>query len=132
MLNDSQMDTGSGKTQVAILRMQKELEKAKPGKIIWFLTPTVALCIQQHEVISTQIPGVLTKALSGSKQPETWSTPEIWNAYLENVSIVVSTSQVLSDALLHNFVRMERLSLIVFDEGMYDQRPVLSRQRLCR
>lgn len=113
------MDTGSGKTQVAILRMQSELNKLSAGQLIWFLTPTVALCLQQHRVISTQIPGVLIKILSGSQQPETWSTPDVWNAFLENVSIVVSTPQVLSDALLHNFVKMSRLNLVVFDEGTF-------------
>jgi ERCC4-related helicase len=112
------MDTGSGKTQVAILRIQAELEKSSPDKLIWFLAPTVALCDQQCRVIKTQIPGVLTKMLSGNDGPETWSTPHIWDAFLYNVSIVVTTPQVLSDALQHDFVKMERLSLIIFDEGM--------------
>lgn len=42
----------------------------------------------------------------------------MWDTFLNNVSIMVTTPQVLSDALQHNFVRMDRLSLLIFDEGM--------------
>lgn len=111
------MDTGSGKTQVAVLRIQAELERSQPGKIIWFLVPTVALCEQQFSVIQSQVPGVMIKTLTGAEGPETWSTTRVWDAFLDNVSIIVSTPQVLSDALLHGFLSMGRLSLIVFDEG---------------
>ncbi|ETS77375.1 hypothetical protein PFICI_11249 [Pestalotiopsis fici W106-1] len=111
------MDTGSGKTQVAVLRMQAELERSSPDKIIWFLAPTVALCYQQFNVIRSQIPRVVTKMLSGKDGPETWSSAQTWDKFLNNVSIVVSTPQVLSDALQHDFVRIDRLSLIVFDEA---------------
>ena len=39
------------------------------------------------------------------------------DAILKDVKVVVSPYQVLLDALTHGFVRMERLSLIIFDEG---------------
>ncbi|KAI0137270.1 RNase3 domain-containing protein [Xylariales sp. AK1849] len=111
------MDTGSGKTQVAVLRIQYELGHSQPGKIIWFLTPTVALCDQQFKVLKMRIQGVLIKMLSGNDGVDTWSTLSIWDSFLENVQIVVSTYQVLLDALSHGFVRMDALSLIVFDEA---------------
>lgn len=41
----------------------------------------------------------------------------LWDAVLKNVKVVVSTYQILLDALTHGFVRMESLALIVFDEG---------------
>jgi len=34
------MDTGSGKTHCAVMRMQYELERVRPGQLIWFLAPT--------------------------------------------------------------------------------------------
>ncbi|KAH6656778.1 hypothetical protein BKA67DRAFT_532030 [Truncatella angustata] len=110
------MDTGSGKTQVAVLRIQAELARSLPGKIVWFLAPTVALCYQQFNVVSSQISGA-TKMLSGNDGPEAWSSAQVWNAFLANVSVVVSTPEVLSQALLHGFVTMEILSLIVLDEA---------------
>ncbi|KAI1863979.1 uncharacterized protein JN550_009258 [Neoarthrinium moseri] len=111
------MDTGSGKTQVAILRMRAALENSPSGKIVWFLVPTVALCYQQLQVIQSQIPGVQSKPLTGNDGIDTWSNTSIWNAFLENVSIVVSTYQVLSQALDHAFVQTDSLSLLVFDEA---------------
>jgi ERCC4-related helicase len=36
---------------------------------------------------------------------------------LKNIRAVVSTHQVLYDALSHGFVRLEGLALLIFDEG---------------
>ncbi|KAG6006750.1 hypothetical protein E4U21_006735 [Claviceps maximensis] len=110
------MDTGSGKTHVAVLRIKAELEKSGHDKIIWFLAPTVALCSQQFDVIRLQIAAVPMKLLTGQEKVETWSAA-IWKTILLDVRIVVSTYQVLLDALCHSFIKMDRISLIVFDEA---------------
>jgi ERCC4-related helicase len=49
------MSTGSGKTQIAKLRIEAELKKS-PTKIVWFLAPSVALSQQQHTYLSSQLP----------------------------------------------------------------------------
>jgi ERCC4-related helicase len=77
----------------------------------------VALCLQQHEVITTQIPSVKTKILTGMDNVDRWTDQKIWNAVLEDVRVVVSTHAVLADALGHGFVQMYQLALLVFDEG---------------
>lgn len=89
------------------------------GQIIWFLTPTIALCEQQFRVIRSQIGAATIKMLSGDDKVETWSEKRIWNDYLQNVRVVVSTYQVLLDAVTHAFVQISQLSLIIFDEGEY-------------
>ncbi|KAK4146464.1 uncharacterized protein C8A04DRAFT_9801 [Dichotomopilus funicola] len=110
------MDTGSGKTQVAILRIQKELENS--DKIAWFLAPTVALAEQQYEAIRAQIPGVQSKLIRGCDNVDAWSTkPGVWDAVLFNTRIVVSTYQILSDAVAHAFVPLASIGLIVIDEA---------------
>ncbi|KAI5457385.1 hypothetical protein BGZ63DRAFT_364976 [Mariannaea sp. PMI_226] len=109
------MDTGSGKTQVAVLRIKAELEKSSYGKLIWFLAPTVSLCEQQYDVIRLQNPSVSIKVLSGDVT-DTWSQAP-WDAILSGTRIVVSTYQILLDALLHGFVAIEGLALIVIDEA---------------
>ncbi|KAI0096573.1 hypothetical protein F4814DRAFT_435161 [Daldinia grandis] len=131
------MDTGTGKTQVAVLRIQAELEKSDPHKIVWFLTPTVALCEQQARVLRLQIPAVQIKTLIGADGVQTWSHVHIWDDYLKNVRIVVSTYQVLLDAVNHAFVRMDRLSLIVFDEahncrGKHSGAKIMDRYRVSK
>lgn len=111
------MDTGSGKTQVAVLRIRAELEEGASDKLVWFVAHNVELCAQQHSVLQSQIPAVQTKLLLGSDNVDSWSNQETWNAVLLNVKIVVSTPQVLCDALSHGFVQMGSLSLLVFDEA---------------
>ncbi|CAM1509468.1 Fc.00g032070.m01.CDS01 [Cosmosporella sp. VM-42] len=110
------MDTGSGKTQVAVLRIKAELERGAPEKIIWFLAPTVSLCAQQYEVIRLQIASVSMKLLTGNEKVDTWSN-STWTTILEDARVIVSTYQVLLDALCHAFVKMESLALLVIDEG---------------
>ncbi|KAK4152741.1 hypothetical protein C8A00DRAFT_15990 [Chaetomidium leptoderma] len=109
------MDTGSGKTQVAILRIQAELEQS--NKIAWFLAPTVSLADQQFEAIQAQTPGVQSKLIRGSDNVDAWSTkPGVWDAVLLNTRIVVSTYQILFDAVSHALVPLSSLGLIVIDE----------------
>ncbi len=88
-------------------------------KIVWFLVPTVSLCSQQHNVLEAQIPEVRMKLLSGDTV-EGWTNKNIWDAVLHNTRVVVSTYQILLDALIHAFVKLGSLSLIVFDEGEFD------------
>ncbi|KAJ5188990.1 hypothetical protein N7491_005312 [Penicillium cf. griseofulvum] len=112
------MDTGSGKTHIAILRIIDELENCdSPEKLIWFLAPTVALSLQQYEVISSQILSVKTKVLTGLDNVDRWTEQGIWDKVLKDVRVVVSTYAVLADALGHGFIRMSRLSLLIFDEA---------------
>lgn len=87
-----------------------------PYQLIWFLAPTVSLCDQQFGVIKTQIPSVLPKIVTGSDKVDSWNK-STWEAILVNVRLVVSTHQVLLDALLHGFVQISSLALIIFDEG---------------
>ncbi|RCI12147.1 hypothetical protein L249_0383 [Ophiocordyceps polyrhachis-furcata BCC 54312] len=110
------MDTGSGKTQVAVMRIKAELEKTGHNKIIWFLAPTVSLCEQQFNVIRVQVAYMRTKLLTGKDNVDTWNE-QTWKAALDGTRIIVTTYQVLLDALSNAFVRMDWLSLIVFDEA---------------
>lgn len=88
-------------------------------QIVWFLAPTVALCMQQHAEIASQIPAAKTRILTGLDKVDFWTEQGIWDAVLQDIQIVVSTHAVLADALTHGFVRMDRLGLIIFDEGVF-------------
>ncbi|PLN79643.1 ATP-dependent helicase dcl2-1 [Aspergillus taichungensis] len=122
-LTDSvKMDTGSGKTHVALLRITRELESCNPQKLIWFLAPTVALCFQQHRVIVENLPAVRARTLTGLDKVELWTEQAIWDAVLSDMQVVVSTHAVLADAMTHGFVRITELGLIVFDEAHHCMR----------
>ncbi|KAK5710637.1 Dicer-like protein 2, partial [Elasticomyces elasticus] len=116
------MDTGSGKTHVAILRILTMLENTPPDKIVWFLAPTVALCMQQHGEIASQVPAAKTRILTGLDKVDFWTEQGIWDAVLQDIQIVVSTHAVLADALTHGFVRIDKLGLIIFDEAHHCMR----------
>lgn len=90
--------------------------------MVWFLAPTVALCLQQHDVIVSQIPSVKTRALTGLDNVDRWTDQSIWDAALRNIRIVVSTHAVLADALSHGFVQISQLSLLIFDEAHHCMR----------
>lgn len=120
----------------AVLRIKAELDRSDPDKVIyttratqimrfyrlivaqkiWFLAPTVALCGQQFDVIRLQAASVPMRLLTGNDNVHTWSA-DIWDAILQDTRVVVSTYQVLLDALCHAFITIHQLSLIVFDEG---------------
>ncbi|KAK0758142.1 hypothetical protein N5P37_009443 [Trichoderma harzianum] len=110
------MDTGSGKTQVAILRIKKELETCDPKQIIWFIAPTISLCSQQHDVLKLHIPTVSMMMLAGASNINAWG-PDIWSTLLDTARVVISTPQILLDALDHAYITMNHLALIVFDEA---------------
>lgn len=84
--------------------------------MIWFLAPTVLLSGQQYHTMQLQLPFVKSRLLSGIENIRTWNA-EIWRPILQDVRVVVATYQVLYDALSHGFMTMERLALVVFDEG---------------
>ncbi|OBT60783.1 hypothetical protein VE03_09971 [Pseudogymnoascus sp. 23342-1-I1] len=132
------MDTGSGKTQIALLRIMEEIEKGLERKVIvsllpspallfqnltalskriWFLAPTVALCTQHYENMYLQMPAVSIRLLLGSDNVDRWSDQRIWDAALLDIKVVISTHAVLADALTHSFFKIEELKLIIYDEG---------------
>lgn len=110
------MDTGSGKTLIAILRIQEELERCAPEKLVWFCVPTVALAEQQHQAISRQLTAYQSRVLSGKDSCEFWSK-RTWTEVLTGTRICVSTHDILLDALIHGFVTMDQIALLVFDEA---------------
>jgi hypothetical protein len=54
-------------------------------QFIWFLAPTVALCSQQFDYITSQITAVPVKFLSGADEVDRWTEQSLWDALLQNV-----------------------------------------------
>jgi hypothetical protein len=72
---------------------------------------------QQYEVFKSNLPGWGIQLFSGKDNVDHWTEQSAWDAVLLNVRIVLSTHQVLLDALTHAFVKMSDLALLIFDEG---------------
>lgn len=58
-----------------------------------------------------------TRLLQGNDGVKKWEDQCLWDAVLKNVRVVVSTYKILLDALANDFVKLERISLLIFDEG---------------
>lgn len=66
--------------------------------------------------MKTQFPSIEPKLIVGSNKVDSWSG-STWEVALVNVKIVITTPQVLLDALIHGYVRISSLALLIFDEG---------------
>ncbi len=110
------MGTGSGKTLIAKLRIEAELDRT-PHKLVWFTAPSVVLAYQQYRFLSQQLPAYQFKLITGMDNAEYWTSLDIWQKALHNVHVVVSTPSILEQALNHAFVSMKDISLLVFDEA---------------
>ena len=84
--------------------------------------PTVVLVQQQSLVLSSQLPAYQCRTLSSLDDVDHWKGLATWQAALLNIQIVVSTPQVLYDAITHGFVLLQGLALIVFDEAHHCQK----------
>lgn len=86
-------------------------------KISWFLAPTVTLIDQQRDVIARAIP-VRVGSISGAAEPDQWKDASLWAKILKEYRIMVSTPQILLNALHHGYLSLGRdIGLIVFDEA---------------
>ncbi|RLN16547.1 hypothetical protein C2845_PM02G11130 [Panicum miliaceum] len=112
------LDTGSGKTMVAVMLARELARRARAGdaprRIVVFLAPTVHLVHQQFEVIReyTDLDAVECHGASGVGE---WSARQ-WKEAIGTKEIVVMTPQILLDALRHAFLTMDVMSLLIFDE----------------
>ncbi|CAM0884261.1 unnamed protein product [Alopecurus aequalis] len=112
------LDTGAGKTMIAVMLMKdfgSMIDKSKNGwKIIIFLAPTVQLVTQQCEVIKTHT-DFEVEPYYGAKGVDEWTAPR-WKEQVEKYQVMVMTPMVLLDALCRAFLTLDMVSLMIFDE----------------
>jgi len=112
------LDTGAGKTMIAVMLMKdfaRKLDKSKNDwKIIIFLAPTVQLVTQQHEVIKTHT-GFEVESYYGAKGVDEWTSLR-WKEQVSKYQVMVMTPMVLLDALCKAFLTLDMVSFLIFDE----------------
>lgn len=116
------LDTGSGKTLIAALLMRhiayEELKARANGrnpKLSFFLVNSVHLVRQQQKMLANNLP-TIPEALHGGGNDDLWKKLE-WDRLKSRNQAIVCTAEVLNQCLMHNFVKMEEINLIVFDEA---------------
>jgi endoribonuclease Dicer len=117
------MATGSGKTLISALLLRHHLDQemesralGSPKKVAFFLVEKVALCVQQHTVLSCNLGDYPVAKFMGdttglAKNKEYWDTQ-----FSENM-VIVCTAQIFLDCLNNGFITMSQINLLVFDEA---------------
>ncbi|KAF9129876.1 Dicer-like protein 1 [Mortierella sp. 14UC] len=115
------MDTGSGKTLVAVMLIREMLRREKEAqrgpnerKISFFIVNNVPLVFQQAAVIGANCAAEVTM-LCGAMDTKKFSS-DLWGETYKKVDVVVVTAQILLDLFRHGFVQMSRVNLLIFDE----------------
>lgn len=105
------LPTGMGKTVIALLLIEKQLQKEN-NKIL-FLAPTKPLVLQhaqflrQYLTVDAESISVFTGEISPAKRTEMW----------DKSRIIVSTPQVIENDLLSKKISLKDVSFIIFDES---------------
>uniref|UniRef100_A0A5B7CE62 Uncharacterized protein n=1 Tax=Davidia involucrata TaxID=16924 RepID=A0A5B7CE62_DAVIN len=111
------LDTGSGKTMIAVMIMKdigRSIKLAGDKKIILFLAPTVHLVHQQFEVIKVHT-NLKVEEYYGAKGVDEWNA-KCWEKEINEHDALVMTPQILLDALRKAFVSLEIVCLMIIDE----------------
>ncbi|CRK99124.1 CLUMA_CG012128, isoform A [Clunio marinus] len=113
------LPTGAGKSHIAIQiikHFSDELEKtySDGGKRSVFLVNTNCLAKQQAEKISNEL-SFNVALLTGEQNVDYWDHLQ-WKKTLDENEILVSTAQVILDAIKQSFIKKEQINVIIFDE----------------
>ncbi|VVB67476.1 3'-flap repair endonuclease Xpf [uncultured archaeon] len=102
------MPTGLGKTVIALMVLLARLEK---GKVL-FLAPTKPLVEQHADFLQRVLKEEgMVAMMTGENPPE--QRADAWR----EARIVISTPQVIENALLSRRIDLENVSLVIFDEA---------------
>ncbi|KAF9781071.1 hypothetical protein IL306_014111 [Fusarium sp. DS 682] len=122
------LPTGTGKTLISALLLRHHLEQeleardaGNPKKVAFFLVEKVALCVQQHAVLSCNL-GVHPVTKFVGKMTGMTKTKEYWDKQFSENMVVVCTAQILLDCLTCGFITMSRINLLIFDEAHHTKK----------
>ncbi|KIM49536.1 hypothetical protein M413DRAFT_438720 [Hebeloma cylindrosporum] len=109
------LPTGSGKTLISVLLMRwiASQEQSK-GKIVAFLVPKVTLVEQQWRYIQ-QKTSLRVAKLHGALDLDL-SDRSGWKKRFETHDVFVMTAQIFLNILTHSLWKMDKVSLMIFDE----------------
>lgn len=109
------LDTGSGKTLVALLLLlDKKPELKRLHTVAVFLAPTIPLVMQQGSVLKKMGLGVQT--YTGNGRFNQWAACD-WQEAKKKHDVLAMTPEVLIHTLAHGYLSLkEDIGLVIFDE----------------
>ncbi|KAF4436516.1 hypothetical protein F53441_13227 [Fusarium austroafricanum] len=122
------LPTGTGKTLISALLLRHHLEQeiearaiGKPKKVAFFLVEKVALCVQQHAVLSCNLGNHPVTKFMGNTTGMVKSK-EFWDKQFAENMVVVCTAEILRDCLGNGFITMSQINLLIFDEAHHTKK----------
>lgn len=116
------LDTGSGKTLIAVLLLKHILEQeldnrasGKPKRVAFFLVDSVALVFQQFDVLQCNLDSPMWRVCGDMDYD--LSRKDFWQKQLSDNMVIVCTAAILETCLLRNYISMESINLLIFDEA---------------
>ncbi|TFK69658.1 hypothetical protein BDN72DRAFT_888239 [Pluteus cervinus] len=109
------LNTGSGKTLISLLLIKWiTAQQEMKDKVVVFLVPKVTLVEQQGDYIAENTPLRVAK-LHGALELSLMDRAG-WKAKFENNDVFVMTAQIFLNIVTHSLWRIDKVSLMVFDE----------------
>ncbi|XP_047049658.1 endoribonuclease Dicer homolog 3a-like [Lolium rigidum] len=112
------LDTGAGKTMIAVMLMKafaREIDRSKDDwKITIFLAPNVQLVEQQCKVIKTHT-DFEVGLYCGATRADQWGGDR-WREQVSKHQVMVMIPDVLLNALRKAFFSLDMVNLMIFDE----------------
>ncbi|KAF2396627.1 dicer-like protein 1 [Trichodelitschia bisporula] len=116
------LDTGSGKTLIAVLLLRYTLDKEveeraakKTPRMAFFLVDSVTLVFQQFTVLNCNLDHKIDR-FCGAMGTDLWNK-SVWDKHLRENMAIVCTVEVLHQAMLHSYIKMDQINLLIFDEA---------------
>lgn len=121
------LDTGSGKTLIAVLLLKYVLEQElesraskNPHRIAFFLVDVVTLVYQQFAVLEHNLDQQIDR-FCGDMNVDTWNKASWANHFSRNMA-VVCTADILYNCLSRGFIQMHQINLLIFDEAHHTKK----------
>ncbi|GJP98356.1 ATP-dependent helicase dcl1 [Aspergillus niger] len=121
------LDTGSGKTLIAVLLLKHTLEKelndrveGKPHRIAFFLVDSVTLAYQQAAVLRNNLDQSVGHFF-GAMGTDLWSK-SVWDQHFQKNMVIVCTAEILNQCLLNSYIKMSQINILIFDEAHHTKK----------
>lgn len=97
-------------------RFARESMRQKTSKKVFFIVPVQNLIEQQAVIIERYTNLVVGRYHGKQKRSKYYSELEAWREEFEKHDVFVAMAKKFYDLLMHGFVKMDELSIVVFDE----------------
>ena len=121
------LDTGSGKTLIAVLLLKHVLEQelasrasGNSPRIAFFLVDVVTLVYQQFAVLEHNLDQQIDR-FCGDMNVDSWNKAT-WAEHFKNNMAIVCTADVLLNCLSRGFISIEQINLLIFDEAHHTKK----------